>query len=112
MGMITCPFIIKAVEPKKHKPVNPYHELMIGRYCAVCRLEKERPALLAVDMPYDAGNPHRFLTSDVVGFTVFGSQFYIETANTKYAFERVQKDRERTYFITWETEETYDDLFG
>ena len=58
-------YTIGKIEPKSEYIVNKYYPAMIGRECDVVWLMRGTSARLVIDMAYDPGNPHRFVTTAV-----------------------------------------------
>ena len=78
-------FIIAKIEPKRKHPRNPFHSPMLNRECDIIHLEKGYDGRLMIDMPYDPGNPHRFVTTTVQEILeVSGGIIVFETENTVY----------------------------
>ncbi len=58
-------FLIKSIEPKSEYVRNKYYPTMIGRECDIIHLQEGWHGRLIVDMAYDPGCPHRFVTTPV-----------------------------------------------
>lgn len=80
---------ILTVEHKRDK-INPWHDEVRGRECDVIYLLKGESAVLNVDMAYDPGDPHRYITSPVVSMGYFNEMLRIETMNTVYMLEDLE----------------------
>ena len=80
---------IVTVDHKRDK-INPWHDEVRGRECDILHLAKGDSAVLRVDMAYDPGCPHRYITSPVISVKEHNEILLIETMNTVYALEDLE----------------------
>lgn len=78
-------FLIKSIEPKSKYVRTKYYPSMIGRECDITHLQVGWSGRLVVDMSYDPGNPHRFVTTPVLKIeTPDDGTIVFETENSVY----------------------------
>lgn len=86
-------FLIKSIEPKSKYIRNKYYPMMVGRECDVVHIQVGWHGRLVVDMVYDPGNPHRFVTTPVKSIeNQEDGTIVFETENSVYTLVPVKKE--------------------